>query len=125
MTDDARTAAAGNALGNTVAITLSVLVLIAAIMVVLWIGNIGGLHRAKFPVMSPLFSRDRPSKRQTAKQERDQFEQIAKQGRDQFESLAIKAALGDADALQALPAAATRARGYYKNDESICAGYGQ
>jgi hypothetical protein len=56
--------------------------------------------------MSPLFSHDRPSNRQIAKQERDQFE-----------SLALKAAHGDADAVQALPAAATQAREYYRNDE--------
>src|SRR5882757_4286647 len=43
--------------------------------------------------------------------------QVAKQGRAQFESLAIKAANGDADALQALPAAATQAREYYRNDK--------
>jgi hypothetical protein len=55
--------------------------------------------------MSPLFSRDRPSKRQIAKQERDQFE-----------SLAIKGAHGDAEALQALPAAATQVREFYRND---------
>ena len=78
--------------------------------------------------MSPLFSRDRPSKRQIAKQEREraehvaqqeryQSEQIAKQERNQFESLAIKAAHGDADAVQALPAAATQAREYYRNDK--------
>jgi hypothetical protein len=66
--------------------------------------------------MSPLFSRDHPSKRQIAKQERDRSEQLAKQQRDQFESLAIKAAHGDAGALQALPAAATQWREYYRND---------
>ncbi len=56
--------------------------------------------------MSPLFSHNRPSNRQ-----------IAKDGRNQFESLAIKAAHGDTDAVQALPAAATQARDYYRNDK--------
>jgi hypothetical protein len=42
--------------------------------------------------------------------------QIAKQERDQFESLAIKAARGDTEAMQALPAAARQARQYYPND---------
>lgn len=56
--------------------------------------------------MSPLFSRNRPSN-----------QQIARAGRGQFESLAIKAVHGDADALQALPAAATQARDYYRNDK--------
>ena len=42
--------------------------------------------------------------------------EIAKQGRNQFESLAIKAAHGDTDAVQALPAAAAQAREYYRND---------
>jgi hypothetical protein len=55
--------------------------------------------------MSPLFSHDRPSNRQIAKQERNQFE-----------SLAIKAAHGDTDAVQALPAAVTQAREFYRND---------
>jgi hypothetical protein len=53
-----------------------------------------------------MFSHDHPSKRQ-----------IAKQGRNQFDSLAIKAAHGDTDAVQALPAAATEAREYYRNDK--------
>jgi hypothetical protein len=53
-----------------------------------------------------MFSHDHPSNRQ-----------IAKQGRSQFESLAIKAAHGDTDAVQALPAAATQAREYYRNDK--------
>jgi hypothetical protein len=52
------------------------------------------------------FSNHHPSKRQ-----------IAKQGRNQFENLAIKAAHGDTDAVQALPAAATQAREYYRNDK--------
>jgi Protein of unknown function (DUF2510) len=52
------------------------------------------------------FSAHHPSKRQ-----------IAKQGRNQFENLAIKAAHGDTDAVQALPAAATQAREYYRNDK--------
>ena len=56
--------------------------------------------------MSPLFSHNRPSNRQ-----------IARDGRNQFESLAIKAAHGDTDAVQALPAAATQARDYYRNDK--------
>ena len=56
--------------------------------------------------MSPLFSHDRPWNRQIAKQERSQFE-----------SLAITAAHGDTAALQALPAAATQAREYYRNDK--------
>src|ERR1700726_4027758 len=43
--------------------------------------------------------------------------QIAKQGRNEFESLAIKAAHGDTAAVQALPAAATEAREYYRNDK--------
>lgn len=79
--------------------------------------------------MSPLFSRGRPSKRQIAKQEREraervaqqqryQAEQIAQQQRDQFESLAIKAAHGDADALQALPAAADNVRKFYRDDNA-------
>jgi hypothetical protein len=51
--------------------------------------------------MSPLFSRNRP----------------ARDGRNQFESLAIKAAHGDTGAVQALPAAATQARDYYRNDK--------
>jgi hypothetical protein len=52
------------------------------------------------------FSAHHPSKRQ-----------IAKQGRNQFENLAIKAAHGDTNAMQALPAAATQAREYYRNDK--------
>ena len=79
--------------------------------------------------MSPLFSRDRPSKRQIAKQEREraehvaqqqryQAEQIAQQQRNQFESLAIKAARGDADALQAVPAAAAQVREFYRDDNA-------
>ena len=51
-------------------------------------------------------SRDHPSKRQ-----------IAKQRRDQFESLAIRAAHAETDAVQALPAAAAQAREYYRNDK--------
>jgi hypothetical protein len=43
--------------------------------------------------------------------------QIAKHGRNQFESLAIKAAHGDTDAVQALPAAAAQAREYYRNEK--------
>jgi hypothetical protein len=53
-----------------------------------------------------MFSHRHPSNRQIAKQERDQFE-----------SLAVKAAHGDTDAMQALPAAAKQARQYYRNDE--------
>jgi hypothetical protein len=55
--------------------------------------------------MSPLFSHDRPSNRE-----------IARQGRDEFESLALKAAHGDTDAMRALPTVAARAREYYRND---------
>jgi hypothetical protein len=79
--------------------------------------------------MSPLFSRGGPSKRQIAKQERDRAEQLAqqqrfqaelfaRQQRGQFESLAIKTAHGDADALQALPAAATQVREFYRDDNA-------
>jgi hypothetical protein len=53
-----------------------------------------------------MFSHHHPSNRQIAKQERNQFE-----------SLAITAAHGDTDAAQALPAAATQAREYYRNDK--------
>jgi hypothetical protein len=44
-------------------------------------------------------------------------EQAHGEDEEQFESLAIKAAHGDTDAVQALPAAATHAREYYRNDK--------
>lgn len=76
----------------------------------------GAVTTGKGRSREPAVSRDRPSKRQIAKQERERAEQVAQQQRHQFESLAIKAAHGDAKALQALPAAAAHVRESYSDD---------